>query len=99
MHAVPHSIGLESLEDGVSEDVTGRDVGKGQRVRGIDESIEVWLQLNGVPVGDAQAFPDGVPALNHAVQHMDAGLVTGHKAVDPALGAGVAGIGSVEFGH
>ena len=99
MDAIPHAIGLEGLENGVPQGVPGGDVGEGEGVGRIDEPVEVRLELDGVAVGDPEALPDGIAALDHAVQHVDAGLVAVNESIDPALGAGIAGVGLIEFGH
>ena len=75
MHAVGHAVGFQRLENGVPQGVPGGDVCKGQSVGGVDQAIEVGLQLDGMALRDAQAFPDGIAPLDHAVEHVDAGSI------------------------
>ena len=64
-----------------------------------EQTVEVFLELYGLALCDPEAFPHGIATLYHAVEDVDFGLIAGYEPIDPALCAGIAGVGLVEFGH
>ena len=99
MHAVGHAVGLEGLEHGVLDGLGCGNVFKHQRVRTVLQALKVLLHLVDVSPGDPQSFPNGIPALDHAVEDADTRFFAFHKPIDPAPRAGISGVRLVEFGH
>ena len=94
MGPVTHTIGFQCGKQGRADLVALRHAGEGERVRGVEQAVQMRIQFGDTAVIDAQALPDRVPALNRAVEHRDPCLIAGQQAAaDMDHYPGVPGIG------
>jgi len=74
MHAIAHAIGPQRFEYGLPHHAAFWNVGKGKGVCGGQQPVEVFFELYGFAISDAQSFPYRISALDNAVEHMDFGI-------------------------
>ena len=94
--AVAHPVRLQGREQRLSNVVSSGDVPERHGARRVDQPVEVIVETEDATVVNAQAFPDGVAALDRAVEHRDLRIVPWDEAVpDPHLDVGVARVGQL----
>ncbi len=94
MRIVAHSVCLERRENRRAHIVRRRNLGERERFRRILQTLEMTVQLGNASVINAQALPNGVAALNDAVEYRNACLLARHKlAVDAHQDIGISRIG------
>ena len=68
MHSVPHAIGLEGLEDGALDFVSRRHFGERHGMGGVEQAVEMVVEIGDPSVVDPQALPHRIAALDRAVE-------------------------------
>ena len=96
MRAVAHAVGFERPKDGETDLVASRNALEGHRLRRVEQAVEMAIEIGDLALVDAQALPDRVAALHHAVE--DRNLRFGARlqgVADPYLDRGVARVGKI----
>ena len=71
MHAVPHSVGFQGFEDGTFDFVARRHFGECHCVGGVEQAVEMGVEIGDPPAVDPQALPNSVTTLDGAIEDRD----------------------------